>query len=256
MEKDRSPTARRPTLPRPHLLPTGAQCLGPPTPSPLDAAATGSPSLPFVRVARYLAGVASPPNCVVPVFLLDPHCPGPYTPREIPLLRSPCSPCPARGLHPLALAASRRAPRLSPELRAAVSPARLPPRARARHAATARCSHPSPSRRPPRFAPAAPHPRARTASRPRPLLLLYRRCCAALSVAALAASPHPAPAGAPCPCASPPPSPPPAAAPPRPPVPVCPTIGVLAASSRPAGECPLGCARTRRPCTRLPPMGH
>nr|XP_020188950.1 DBF4-type zinc finger-containing protein 2 homolog [Aegilops tauschii subsp. strangulata] len=41
--------------------------------------------------------------------------------------------------------------------------------------------------------------------------------------------------------------------------PTCPAVGVPVASSRPAGECPLGCARTRCPCARLPamaPLGH
>nr|XP_020158711.2 basic proline-rich protein-like [Aegilops tauschii subsp. strangulata] len=195
----------------------------------------------------------SPP--VVPDSSSTPTAPDPTPSREIPLLRSPCL---ARGLLPLAPAASRVAPLLSPDLRAAVLPARLPPRARARHAATARCSHSSPSRRPPRSGPAAPCPHARTTSRPRSpaaAAALPPLMRAAPSVEALAASPHPAPAGAPWPRASPPPSPP-AAAPPRPPARHLPRRRHPSPSSAVAPAGRAGLPRRQCPGGLVPPCGR
>nr|XP_040245947.1 vegetative cell wall protein gp1-like [Aegilops tauschii subsp. strangulata] len=113
------------------------------------------------------------------------------------------------------------------------------------------------------------HHRVGHADAPVPLLALPHRGCGATATTTPASYPRPAPAGAPWPRASARlvslPSPPPVAAPPRRPrangrtgatprlrppcprlaAPACPAVGALAASSRPAGECSLRCARTR-----------
>nr|XP_020161005.2 translation initiation factor IF-2-like [Aegilops tauschii subsp. strangulata] len=234
--------------------------------------ALGQPTILTARIARVRRGPCSP------------HCPRPRcaTASPAPATSAMASltgertraDCPSRArapyvcMRPTSLGRAarlppcvlRRAPLLSPELRAAVCAPRshrsLQPSVAVATTAPL-CS----------FYPASPRSPAHTAARPRPrpllLLLLCRRRYSALSIAALAASPRPAPAGAHGPVprrASHPPSPSPAAPPPRPPARHWPrrlappsmlrrprpTLRASARSGAPAPDSP----------TRYAPLGH